>query len=115
MFGEGTRLLLTMSTTLIAKRGTQVFIDEIDTGLHHSVLADMWKMVIKTAEANDVQVFATTHSRDCIDGLAIALLDDESLIDKVSLHRVEQGRENTVVSHGESIITIGAQGIEVRG
>ncbi|MDX1969979.1 MAG: AAA family ATPase, partial [Planctomycetaceae bacterium] len=64
-----------------------LFIDEIDTGLHYSRLPDMWRMVIQSAKDLDVQVFATTHSLDCIRGLAAAVRDDESFVDDVAIFK----------------------------
>ena len=43
-----------------------VFLDEIDTGLHHSVIGKVWEAIGKAAEEFNTQVFATTHSRECI-------------------------------------------------
>ena len=40
--------------------------DEIETGLHYSVLADVWRVVDKAAKRFDTQVVATTHSYECI-------------------------------------------------
>ena len=42
-----------------------LLIDEVENGLHWSVQYDFWRMVIRTAHENNVQVFATTHSSDC--------------------------------------------------
>ena len=52
------------------RKGGILLVDEIDTGLHYSVMEDMWRMVSERATALDVQVFATTHSRDCYESLA---------------------------------------------
>ena len=46
--------------------GGVVLIDEIENGLHHSVLAEVWGAIAKTAEQFNVQIFATTHSFECV-------------------------------------------------
>lgn len=74
--GDGVRRMLALSLALASARGGYFLVDEIDTGLHHSVLAGMWKLVMAAAEQNDVQVFATTHSKDCLEGLAEAVEKD---------------------------------------
>ena len=43
-----------------------VLIDEFESGLHYSVLRDVWRVVAEAARRHDVQVFATTHSWECI-------------------------------------------------
>src|SRR6202034_3737992 len=68
--GDGIWCLLGIALHLVATRNGVLLIDEIDTGLHYSVMETMWKLVLKTAERLDIQVFATTHSRDCYEALA---------------------------------------------
>ena len=53
--------------------GGVVLVDEIENGLHHSVLPDVWRVVERMAEAFDVQVFATTHSFECVEAAHKAL------------------------------------------
>lgn len=43
-----------------------VLIDEIDNGLHHSVLEKVWTAAAEAAREFNVQLFATTHSFECI-------------------------------------------------
>ena len=53
-----------------------VLVDEIENGLHHSVLPDVWRVVGKTAEQFNVQFFATTHSFECVQAAHEALGSD---------------------------------------
>lgn len=76
-FGEGMTRLLGISLALVQCQNGMLFIDEIESGLHYSVLPDVWKLIFKTARDLNVQVFATTHSYDCIDAFAQAAIDDE--------------------------------------
>lgn len=43
-----------------------LLIDEIDTGIHYSRFKDYWKVILQTAQSLNVQIFATTHSEECI-------------------------------------------------
>ena len=47
-------------------RGGMIFIDEVENGLHHSVLTNVWKELNWLSKEFDVQVFATTHSQECM-------------------------------------------------
>ncbi len=58
------------SGLFVTSAGGCLFVDEIDTGLHYSVMAKMWHLLIETARRLDVQVFASTHSLDCLQALA---------------------------------------------
>lgn len=46
----------------------RLLIDEFENGLHWSILPKVWDIVFKLSERLNVQVFATTHSRDCVKG-----------------------------------------------
>ncbi len=56
--------------------GGVMLVDEIENGLHHSVLPDVWRVVAKVARNSDVQIFATTHSFECIEAAHEALGPD---------------------------------------
>lgn len=66
ILGDGIWRVLGLILKLVNARGGTLIVDEIDTGLHHSVMVKVWKMILETAKRLDVQVFATTHSLDCV-------------------------------------------------
>jgi hypothetical protein len=49
-----------------------LLVDEAENGIHYTVLPDLWQFLFRMAEQHNVQVFATTHSWDCIKGFQIA-------------------------------------------
>ncbi len=74
--GEGMNRLFGLSLALVSSGGGLLLVDEIETGLHYSVQADMWRLVFKTAKRLNIQVFATTHSLDCIRAFEQAASED---------------------------------------
>ncbi len=44
-----------------------VLIDEIENGLHYSVLPKVWQAIGEVAQRFDTQIFATTHSLECVE------------------------------------------------
>lgn len=66
LMGEGVRRLLLTLTAIANAKGGVALIDEIDDGLHYSVLPDVWRAIGEAARRLDVQVFAATHSWECI-------------------------------------------------
>ena len=103
-----------MAISLISAKGGVLLIDEIDTGLHYTVMADMWKLIAQTAAELDVQVFATTHSSDCVTSLAEICHPDVEAGSQVTIQRIESGRESAV-PYSEAEIRIAAERhIEVR-
>lgn len=113
-YGDGMRRLLALSLSLIRAEGGVLLVDEIDTGLHYSIMGDMWRLVVEAAKRADVQVFATTHSLDCVKGLAWLCENHPELGTEISLQKVECELEEAVALNAEQIVLAVAQGMEVR-
>ncbi len=64
--GDGMNRLFGVALALVNAKDGMLLIDEIDSGLHYSVQPDLWRLVFAVAERLNIQVFATTHSWDCI-------------------------------------------------
>lgn len=112
--GDGLVNMMEVGAVMAYCASGTCLIDEIDTGLHYSRLKDMWRMVIKAAQELDVQVFATTHSLDCIRGLADAVQQDESLTGDIALFRIDRRSDEAVRFGGEELPVVAGHEIEVR-
>ncbi len=75
--GEGMNRMFGIALALVNAQGGLLLIDEIESGLHYSVQADMWRLVFETARRLNVQVFATTHSGDCLETFGRVAIEDE--------------------------------------
>ncbi|MFQ6039949.1 MAG: ATP/GTP-binding protein [Candidatus Poribacteria bacterium] len=64
-----------------------VLVDEIENGIHHSVMDDVWKAIAKSAQDFNVQIFAATHSEECIRAAHEAFEECNSY--DFRLHRLE--------------------------
>lgn len=102
-----------MAISITRCRGGVLLVDEIDTGLHHTVMADMWRLVLGAARDLGVQVFATTHSRDCVESLAVAC-SSTPFGTPVTLQRIEAGKQRSVPYSENEILTAAERGMEVR-
>ena len=112
--GDGMRRLLAVSLSLVRAAGGFLLIDEIDKGLHWTAMEGLWKLVVVAAMESDIQVFATTHSRDCIVGLASVLRDRPDLADAVSVQKIERQLGHAVSFGAKDIVTAADLGIELR-
>ncbi len=112
--GEGMRRLLALSLSLIQAKHGILLVDEIDTGLHYSVLGSMWRLIVEAAKKSDIQVFATTHSLDCVKGLAWLCENHPELREEVALHKIDESLHRSVAFDAEQIVIADEQGIEVR-
>ncbi len=113
--GDGMRRLFGIAMALSVTQSGYLVIDEIDTGLHYKAQTDMWKVVLETAKRLDVQVFATTHSWDCIAAFQSAMeeMEDQSIGKLIRLDaRGDQLR--AIEYDAEDLEITVAQGIEVR-
>lgn len=106
--GDGVWRLFTLATAMASASGGVVLVDDIDTGLHYSVMEQMWRHVASMATRLDVQVFATTHSRDCYE--ALSAVEEGS----ATIHRIERGRTRSVVFGGPMVTAAAANDVEVR-
>lgn len=64
--GEGMNRLFGIALALIHAQDGFFLVDEIENGLHYSVQPDVWRLIFEVAQRLNVQVFATTHSSDCV-------------------------------------------------
>ncbi len=112
--GDGAWRILGLALALASAENGLLLIDEIDTGLHFSVMSDMWKLVNETAKRLQVQVFATTHSRDAVDSLAAISRADVSGGGDVTIQRLERGKGRAVAFSEQEIVVAAERGIEVR-
>ncbi|HLX55150.1 MAG TPA: AAA family ATPase [Aquella sp.] len=77
--GDGTRHLISIVISLFYSKDGYLYIDEIDNGVHHEYLPEMWKIIFELSNELDCQVFATTHSRECIEAFNKSNKDNEGL------------------------------------
>ena len=66
LLGEGLNRMLGFALSLSESSGGMLLIDEIENGLHHSIQREAFLVLLELTKAFDVQIFATTHSRECI-------------------------------------------------
>ena len=112
--GDGAARLFGVALALAGSRGGFLVIDEAENGIHHSVHGAFWRMVLRTAEENDVQVFAATHSFDCVRGFARAAVDSPES-ERVLVRLERQNERTRAVMYSESEIETAAEHmIEVR-
>jgi hypothetical protein len=112
--GDGIWRIMAMAVSLAQCKDGVLLIDEIDTGLHYSVMTDMWKFIHGAAVELNTQVFASTHSNDCVKSLAEFCFEDADAAKSISLHRIEQGKKNSIQYSAKELEIAAEKHIEVR-
>ncbi|MEH2238758.1 AAA family ATPase [Nostoc sp.] len=112
--GDGIWRILGLVLAIVCAKDGYLFVDEIDTGLHFTAMSDMWKMIWETAKRLNVQVFATTHNSDCWTSLASIAEQQDATEDGIRIHRIEKGKDTSVVFTEPQIVIAAEREIEVR-
>jgi ABC-type polysaccharide/polyol phosphate transport system ATPase subunit len=72
VMGDGFRRALAIALSIPSVQGGLLLIDEIETALHVSFLQKLFSWLIRTCEASNVQLFATTHSLEAVSAMVNA-------------------------------------------
>lgn len=104
LMGDGIGRLLEIILAPPDARDGILLVDEIENGLHHTVLGNVWKSIAELAKEYNVQVFATTHSLECIHA-AHQIFGKDRLPYDFRYHRLErvEGVIQAVTYDGETI------------
>ena len=111
--GDGAVRLFCVALALANCRDGFLLIDEVENGIHYSLQQDFWKMVLQSAQENNVQVLATTHSWDCIAGFAAAVGANGD-VEGAHVRLEKYGERMRAVEYSEEDLLVAAeQGIRV--
>ena len=107
--------LFAVILSLVNGRNGFVLLDELEDGLHFSLLPRLWKIIFDIARRLNVQVFATTHSWDCIEAFQKAAAEDDDPGSGV-LVRLDNrdGDVSATVFDERRLAIVTRDGIEVR-
>ena len=112
--GAGVLRVLGISMHAARTRPGVLLIDELDTGLHYSTLQPIWRFLIETARDLDFQLFATTHSQDCIRALAWLQQESPELAGDVSVYHLDRGAKAPIRFSAEEIDITERHDMEIR-
>jgi hypothetical protein len=106
------RFIAMLSAVLIRGEGV-VLIDEIENGISYKIFQPLWKYLLRFAIDNNTQIFASTHSLECVRALLPAMQGHE---DDFTLLRAERtnGSSSITLVPGRFLESAIDQGVEVR-
>ena len=90
--GGGVVRLLGLFVNFFNAKGGLIVIDEIENGIHHSALEELWQQLRRLSELLDVQVITTTHSLECVRA-AVAVVDREQAPADFVVHQMYQTKD----------------------
>jgi AAA15 family ATPase/GTPase len=112
--GDGFWRMLGLVLAMVNLENGILLVDEIDSGLHFTVMTDMWKVVWETAKKLNIQVFATTHSQDCWQSLAELITEEKITDNEITIQRIDRDKEKAVSFNTRQIYLASERDIEVR-
>lgn len=92
--GDGFKRIFYIVLKMISLKGKRIMIDEIEIGIHHSKILEFWKNIIQVCRELDVQLFATTHSQECIDAFSQASKDANEK--DIRLIRLQENKDKSI-------------------
>jgi|GEM_PF-6356758 len=93
--GDGINKIFEILISIPSAKNGFVLIDEIENGLYYSTLQNLWSAISTACEHYNVQLFATTHSHECIR----AFSEYEHDIQDRSLLRIEMHQDKHYCQH----------------
>jgi AAA15 family ATPase/GTPase len=112
VMGDGFIKLLAVILGIYEMQSGVLLIDEIENGFHHTSLKILWDAIFKATEEFNVQVFATTHSLECVKAFGTSYKDymqkhNQDLVsaDSIRLYRMEKQKERSrVISYDTKLL-----------
>ncbi|NEQ36442.1 MAG: AAA family ATPase [Okeania sp. SIO3I5] len=97
LMGEGMGRLLSIILSIMNFQGGTVLIDEIENGIHYSVMEKVWQSIDVATRKFNTQLFATTHSYECIGAAHQAFYNSESESYNFRYLRLEREKETNSI------------------
>jgi len=92
--GQGFGRLLQIFSEVILSETKILLIDEIENGLSYKAQLDLWQGLAESTHRTDIQIFATTHSYECVQAAHEVYAHDEP--HDFTLHRLERRYDDNI-------------------
>jgi hypothetical protein len=113
LISDGINKLMSILLGIAARRKGTMLIDQIEDGFYFARMPSVWKMIYRFAEENEVQIFATTHSIECLTALREAMRSHED--DFALIHaELKNGYCDLKMTKGKFLEAALGQGFELR-
>jgi predicted ATPase len=116
LLGDGVVRIMQLLLAIASAENGVVMVDEIENGIHYSVQAELWRVILEAAELFNVQIFATTHSLEMIQAAQMAFQDmGDDAFRYYRLDRQEDGDIQAVKYSPKTMSAAINMDFEVRG
>ena len=94
--------------------GGVLYIDEVESGIYYDRQVSLWSLLLKMATTHKVQIFATTHSLECIRAAAEVAKSDVGSFSFIRTERSDSGVSTAKLFDGQQFLDAVTGGVEVR-
>ena len=112
--GDGAIRLFSVALATAASPDGLILIDEVENGLHYSILNAFWSLLFRLADEQRVQIVATTHSWDCVRSFATVAVADSASEELLYRLDREAGGLRAVQYREEKLKAAAKHRVEVR-
>jgi AAA15 family ATPase/GTPase len=114
--GHGLKRYVAIISALLVCQESCLFLDEIENGIHYTHLDRLWQIILTLAEKLNCQVFATTHSKECLESFYnVSKKMAYKNVSYTKLTRLKNGQISASVYDYELLENSLEQNHEVRG
>lgn len=109
--GEGMSRVLALVLALVSAKDGVLLVDEFENGVHYSIQEKLWRFVLELATRLNVQVFATTHSWDCLNAFQTVNMNGDG---KVIRLQNKNGRITPSLFDEDELEVVAREHLEIR-
>jgi AAA15 family ATPase/GTPase len=113
-YGEGLQRIFEIALSFAYCKNGVLLIDELETAIHYSLLVNFTKFIQELAVEFNVQVFITSHSKECIGAFVENGVHNED-INFYTMIRDSEDKIQTIIYNVDSLLNKLEQNLEVRG
>lgn len=99
LFGDGLQKIFYLGIKFAACSNGVLLLDEIENGIHKDLLCQFTKLIQELADQYNVQVFVTSHSKECID----AFISNEFKNEQISAYAIDSHKSEVEYFSGEDL------------
>jgi hypothetical protein len=115
LLGGGINNLFRNVLAIVSVQGGLVGIDEVENGIHHSILPDVFNTLVECALHEKTQLLLTTHSAEALEALGLACKGKpKRTLTVVHLNRNQADTVNANVFRGSDAVSSLRLGYELR-
>jgi len=114
--GHGLKRYITIISSILINKDGSLFLDELENGIHYTQLDRLWEIILTISKQQNVQIFATTHSKECIESYArVAKNLEDKEITFIELGKNDKNKIESIIYSYEWLMDEVSQNHEVRG